>query len=99
MQCNSTTDHIKQLFQLYHDWRPEKGISTIITTEQAARNDYNLSPSRYVASNDHEPPLPLEEALVLLRQAEEERRAVDHEPDDVLTELGFAGWRTGEYNY
>jgi len=59
-------------------------------------DDYNLSPSRYVASNDHEPPLPLEEALVLLAQAEEERRAADQELDDVLTELGFAVWRSGE---
>jgi len=97
MRCNRTGDHIKQLFQLYHDWRAEEGISTVISTDEAAGNDYNLIPtSRYVASNDHEPPLPLEEALVLLRQAEEERRAVDQELDDVLTELGFAGWRSGE---
>lgn len=59
-------------------------------------DDYNLSPSRHVASNDHELPLPLEEALVLLAQAEEERRAADQELDDVLTELGFAVWRSGE---
>ena len=46
MQCNRTGDHIKQLFQLYHDWRPEEGLSAVITTEEAARNDYSLSPSR-----------------------------------------------------
>ena len=27
-----------------------------ITAAEAARNDYNLSPSRYVASDDQEPP-------------------------------------------
>ena len=56
----------------------------------------DVSPRQLEAGNDHEPPLPLEEALVLLRQAEEERRAADQELDDVLTELGFAGWRSGE---
>jgi hypothetical protein len=46
-----------------------------------------------VASNDVEPPLPLEEALVLLAQAEEERVEADAELDTVLAKLGFEGWR------
>jgi len=32
----------------------------------------------------------------VLAQAEEERRAAYQELDNVLTELGFAGWRSGE---
>ncbi len=66
-----------------------------ITTAEAVRNDYNLSPSRYVASDDQEPPLPLEEALVLLSHAEEERAEVDAELDQVLNALRFEGWRYG----
>lgn len=88
-----TGEHIQQIYELYRDWRAEERLSAIITKEEAARNDYNLSPSRYVASNDVEPPLPLEEALVLLAQAEEERAEADVELDAVLTKLGFAGWR------
>ena len=56
-------------------------------------NDYNLSPARYVASDDVEPPLPLEEALVLLAQADEERAEADAELDQVLIALGFEEWR------
>lgn len=56
-------------------------------------NDYNLSPSRYVATDDVEPPLPLEEALVLLAQAEEAREEADAEFDQVLIALGFEEWR------
>ena len=70
-------------------------MSAIITTQEAARNDYNLSPSRYVASDDQEPPLPLEEALVLLAQAEEEQAEADAELDAVLTKLGLGEWREG----
>jgi hypothetical protein len=46
-----------------------------------------------VSTDDVEPPLPLEEALVLLAQAEEARAEADTELDAVLAELGFDGWR------
>jgi type I restriction enzyme M protein len=85
--------HIQQIHALYRDWRAEEGLSAVITNAEAARNDYNLSPSRYVASNDVEPALPLEEALVLLAEAEEDRRAADAALDEVLGRLGFGGWR------
>jgi type I restriction enzyme M protein len=48
-----------------------------------------------VASDDVEPPLPLEEALVLLAQAEEERAEADMELNAVLAKLGFEGWQSG----
>lgn len=67
----------------------EEGLSAIITNEEAARNDYNLSPSRYVAQNGEEEVLPLEEALVRLQEAEEERAAADRELEEVLKALGI----------
>ncbi len=88
-----TDEHIRQIYGLHRDWQAEDEVSAIITTAEATRNDYNLSPSRYVASNDVEPPLPLEEALVLLAEAEEERREADAELDTVLASLGFDAWR------
>ncbi|MBN1887293.1 MAG: N-6 DNA methylase [Thermoflexales bacterium] len=90
-----TDEHIEQIYGLYRDWQAQEGVSAIITKAEAARNDYNLSPSRYVSANGGEPPLPLEEALVLLAEAEEERAEVDAELDKVLSSLGFAGWRKG----
>jgi len=89
---NYLTDaHIAEIADIYHDWRAEEGVSAIITKEEAARNDYNLSPSRYVASNDKEEVLPLEEAMVLLQEAEEEREAADQTLREVLKDLGL-GW-------
>lgn len=90
-----TDEHIQQIYDIYRDWRAEDGVSAIITTTEAARNDYNLSPSRYVATDDVEPPLPLEETLVLLAQAEEERAEADAELNRVLNALGFEEWRHG----
>ena len=64
-------------------------MSKIIKADEAVRNDYNLSPSRYVASNNKEEVLPLDEAVVLLSEAEEERQAVDKELKGILSKLGL----------
>ena len=82
-----TDEHIDKIAELYHDWKAEEGLSTIITAEDAAANDYNLSPSRYVAQNDVEEALPVEEALVLWREAEEERAEADRVFRDILEQL------------
>lgn len=86
-----TEEDIAAIAQVYHEWRAEEGFSAIITREEAARNDYNLSPSRYVAQNGGEETLPLEEAMVLLREAEEERAVADARLREVLAQLGLGG--------
>jgi type I restriction enzyme M protein len=90
-----TMEHVRQIAAIYHDWRVEEGISAIIANAEAARNDYTLSPSRYVSSGEQEDILPLEEAAVLLAEAEEERAKADRELEVVLTCLGIEGWRRG----
>ena len=63
----------------------------IISKADAVKGDYNLSPSRYVAIGEQEEVLPLEEAVVLLQEAEEERAEADAQLNAVLAELGFRG--------
>ncbi|SFE28297.1 type I restriction enzyme M protein [Thermoanaerobacter thermohydrosulfuricus] len=86
-----TDEHVERIAAIYHGWMAEEGLSTVITNEEAARNDYNLSPSRYVAQNGGEEVLPLEEALVRLQEAEEERAAADRELEEALKALGLGG--------
>jgi type I restriction enzyme M protein len=81
-------DHIAQLGELYHHWAVEVGLSAVVTTEQAADNDYNLSPGRYVAAVSNGDAMPLEEAAAQLKKAEAERVAADAELWKVLVELG-----------
>jgi len=83
-----TEEHIARIAALYHTWRAEEGLAAIITNEEAARNDYNLSPSRYVSVNGKEDVLPLEEAVVRLLEAEEERAEADRALHEVLRTLG-----------
>jgi len=86
-----TEEHIARIAALYHEWRAEDGMSTIITNDEAAHNDYNLSPSRYVSTNGKEEVLPLEEAVVRLQEAEEDRAEADRELSQILQKLGL--WR------
>ena len=81
--------HIEHISGLYLNWKAEEGVSAIILKEEAARNDYNLSPSRYVSTNGKEEVLPPEEAMVLLQEAKEERAEADRELNEVLTKLGL----------
>jgi type I restriction enzyme M protein len=87
-------EHIDAIAGAYLGWREVDGLSRIVASEEAVRNDYNLSPSRYVTLDGGEEILPLEEALVELAEAEEERREADNALAGVLAELGVeAPWR------
>ncbi len=80
----------EKIASLYLNWEEEDELSSVITREEVAmKNDYNLSPSRYVLQNGGDDTLPLEDAVVLLREAEEERAAVEQELGRVLAELGL----------
>ena len=84
-----TDDAIKQISDIYLSWKEQEGISKVVFKEEVARNDYNLSPSRYVAQDDGEEVLPLEEAVVLLKEAEEERKEADESLKEVLGIIGI----------
>lgn len=83
--------HIEQIAHAYLQWKAEDSLSIVITKAEAAKNDYNLSPSRYVTASGKEEVLPLEEAVVLLQEAEKERTEADRQLDEVLKMLGFTG--------
>jgi len=81
-------ESIEQIANLYLNWKEEEGISKIISKEDIVKNDYNLSPSRYVAENGEDDTLPLDEAVVLLKEAEEERMEADEKMKRILAEIG-----------
>lgn len=84
-----TDESIGTISSLYHEWKEEEGISSVVTKEEVVKNDYNLSPSRYVLQNGDDDTLPLEDAVVLLREAEEEREIADAKLNEVLEKLGL----------
>ena len=81
--------NIDSIAAVYQEWKTEEALSAVVTVEEVVRNDYNLSPSRYVAVDGGEEVLPLEDAVVLLAEAEEERSAADEKLWAVLSNLGI----------
>ena len=88
-----SAEQVRKAGDLYLNWQTEEDVSAIVKVAEVVRNDYNLSPSRYVAANDVEPPLPLEDAIVLMHEAEEARAEADAGLDKVMAALGFEHWR------
>lgn len=79
--------HIQILADSYLKWKAVEDVSVIVKREQIVASDYNLSPSRYISTGKEEEVLPLEEAVVLLREAEEECSAAQNKLNNVLREL------------
>jgi len=82
-------ESIAQVAVIFREWEAVDGISTIVSAADVAKNDFNLSPSRYVTQNGKDETLPLEDAVVLLREAEEERKEADITLKKVLAGLGL----------
>ena len=82
-------ENIKKISDIYLNWKEEEGISKIITNEESIKNDYNLSPSRYVAQNGEDETLSLEDALVQLKEIEEERTKADEKLKEIMKPLGI----------
>jgi type I restriction enzyme M protein len=80
---------IRHISDLYLGWTEEDGTSKIATNEVVTKNDYNLSPSRYVAQNGAEEVLSLEDAVMLLKQAEIERHEANNKMTRMLESLGI----------
>jgi type I restriction enzyme M protein len=81
--------HIAAMVEAFVEWRSLPRLSAIVTAADAAKNDYNLSPSRYVATGDQMETVALDEAVVELREAEEELAEANRDLDSVLRMLGL----------
>lgn len=81
--------HIEAAADAYLKWKAIEGLSAIVTKEQAARNGYNLCPSRFFSTGEQVEILALDEAVVQLREAEEELEAANRELENVLKILGL----------
>jgi type I restriction enzyme M protein len=84
-----THENIAAIADNYEAWESRERLSAVVTTDEAVRNDFNLSPSRYVTVDGQVEVLPLEDAVVLLEEAEEERTLADEKVHAVLASLGL----------
>lgn len=84
-----SNEHIIKISEVYNGWKEEEGLSKSVQKDEVIKNDYNISPSRYIIQNGEEDILPLKDAIVLLKEAEEERIEADQKLKDILNQLGL----------
>jgi type I restriction enzyme M protein len=79
--------HVMAITDAYLQWQAIDGFSVIISTADAAHKDYDLSPSRYISTGEQANVLTLDEAVVELREAEEEVESANRKLQEVLKTL------------
>ena len=69
-------------------WKEEEKLSRIVDHAELKKNDYNISPSRYIHTSDAETYRPIAEIVEELKVIEAEARETDHALQKILKELG-----------
>ena len=85
---------IARMTKAFANFLDEDGFARVVTAEELRANDYNLSPSRYVANASAIVVKPFEETIAALAAAQRNRAKADRELERVLQSLGVETWHT-----
>jgi type I restriction enzyme M protein len=85
-------DKIKKIAKAFHGWKDIDKFVKIIGKDEAAKNDYNLSPSRYVSNGKEEEYKDVEEILVELAELEEDKTKTDKKLNAIMKKIGYRGF-------
>ena len=80
-------ENIKKIADIYKDFKEVENLSKIISLEEVVKNDYNLSPSRYVSITEEEQYRPIEEINKELKEIENKRQKVDEKIEEILKKI------------
>ena len=80
-------ENIKKIVNVYCEFKELKGLSRIITLEEAAQADYNLSPSRFVSVIEEEEYKPIAQITEELNQIEENRQKLEGKLETILKKI------------
>ncbi len=81
-------DGIAHLTDVLMGWKEEEKLSRIVEREEIAKNDYNISPSRYIHTADAETYRPITEIVEELNAIEAETRETDKALREILRKIG-----------
>ncbi|ASQ90255.1 DNA methyltransferase [Prosthecochloris sp. GSB1] len=84
-------DGIRRIVETLIGWKEEEKLSCIVEHAELQKNDYNISPSRYIHTGEAETYRPIAEIVEELNAIEEEARATDKALREILRQLGVEG--------
>jgi type I restriction enzyme M protein len=81
-------EHISRISDTFTNWREDPNYSRIVTRDEVAARDFNLSPSRYIDVRDAAPTRPLAEVVKDMKSLEAEEAALNAQVKALLREIG-----------
>ena len=81
-------DAITRIADTFKAWREVEKYSRIVSREEIAKNDFNISPSRYIHTGAGEEYRPIAEIVEELEGLEAEARATDAALKAILVRIG-----------
>jgi type I restriction enzyme M protein len=80
---------IARIAETFKAWREEDKFSRLVSREEIAKNDYNISPSRYIHTGEGEEYRAIAEIVEELRVLDEEIQATDQALKQILKAIGL----------
>lgn len=82
-------DGIQQIADTLKSWKVKDKFSKVVDLAELKKNDYNISPSRYIHTSDAETYRPIAEIVQELEALELEAKETDKELKKILGKMGF----------
>ncbi len=79
---------IEKIADTLKNWKEEEKFSRIVEHAELKKNDYNISPSRYIHTTEAETYRPIAEIVAELEAIEAEARETDAELKEILEKIG-----------
>jgi type I restriction enzyme M protein len=79
-----TDDGIIRIAETFKAWREEEKFSRIVNKDEIIKNDYNISPSRYIHTADGEEFRPISEIREDLYELEKEMQKINAEIEKIF---------------
>jgi len=80
---------VVRIADTFKEWREEEKYSRIVTHEEIAKNDFNISPSRYIHTSEADEYRPIAEIVEELDALEEEAQATNQCLKSILAKLAL----------
>ncbi|MHB8764901.1 MAG: N-6 DNA methylase [Deferrisomatales bacterium] len=81
-------DAVVRIADAFTEWREVEKYSRVVTRDEVAKNDFNISPSRYIHTGDADEYRPIPEIVEELEALEAEARATDAALKAILRRIG-----------
>jgi type I restriction enzyme M protein len=78
-----------KIVDAYLNWKEIEKLSKVISIDDIIKNDFNLSPTRYIHTADEEIYRPIGEILEDLKELEQEQKDIDKELKNIFQKLGY----------